>query len=227
LIDKATDNLVEDNIFYYLRHSMTVEFGSVGNVFGYNYSHRLFENRYPASNWLMIDAHVHGGHSCLNLYEGNIVAHIGCDNNLGSSRYNTFFRNHVERYSQGESKEIVDNVNAIMFLKYQLYENVVGNVLCRPGDTGDVWLIGWHNEDVREPIDERVEDTLLRHGNYDYVTGKTGWDPAISDHNLPDSYYLSSKPAFFGNKPWPAIGSDLNPMVGGLPAKERYLLLND
>jgi hypothetical protein len=40
---------------------------------------------------------------------------------------------------------------------------------------------------------------------------------------LPASLYLSAKPAFFGNTPWPAIGPDANPMVNSLPARERFL----
>ena len=63
--------------------------------------------------------------------------------------------------------------------------------------------------------------TLLRHANYDAVNASVLYNGA-DDRALPDSLYLASKPAFFGALPWPAIGPDLDPMVGTLPAKQRF-----
>ena len=40
--DLATDNLVEDNIMYYLRHAVVIQNGANGNVVGYNYTARTF-----------------------------------------------------------------------------------------------------------------------------------------------------------------------------------------
>jgi hypothetical protein len=34
--------------------------------------------------------------------------------------------------------------------------------------------------------------------------------------------YYGTKPSFFGTKSWPMFGPDLNPMVGSLPAQDRY-----
>jgi len=62
---------------------------------------------------------------------------------------------------------------------------------------------------------------MLRHGNYDYVTGATQWDPSIADRRLPASLYHTGKPAFFGNVPWPPIGPDRNPKVSKIPAQLR------
>jgi hypothetical protein len=230
MLGRCTDNLIEDNIFYYLRHAVTIEWGGCGNVIAYNYAARFFDESYPNTNWLMESIHTHGGHPYMNLFEGNICPNIVFDNALGSSRHNTAFRNHAERYGQGEAAPIVVNLNAVEVQKNNLYENVIGNVLCRPGDTGTyevlsrepgVWKIGCNQSDCSAP-DPRAKATLLRHGNYDYVTGTTNWDPAIAERNLPNSYYLTSKPSFFGALPWPMIGPDLNPMVGDLPAKLRF-----
>ena len=99
--DKSTDNLVEDNVFYYLRHSMLAQNGATGNVYGYNYSHRMFDREYPNTDTLMMDMQIHGGHATMNLAEGNVLQHMGADNWWGSDRHNTFFRNHVERYGKG------------------------------------------------------------------------------------------------------------------------------
>ena len=57
--------------------------------------------------------------------------------------------------------------------------------------------------------------TGIIQGDYSYADGSTNWgfggysDPNSSDHTLPSSMYLSSKPAFFGATPFPAIGPDV------------------
>lgn len=214
---KCTDNLIENNIFYRLRHSMIMEYGGCGNVFGYNYSKDPINENEDNTDFLMSDIAIHGGHPYMNLFEGNIAAHIDMDNYLGSSSHNTFFRNHIERKSIPTVKY---GLRAVEIQKNNLYENVVGNVLCPPGATGAVWRIG--RDRLTKTTDPRVAATLLRHGNYDYISGSTQWDSNISDHNLPNSYYLDSKPSFFGDVPWPLIGPDLDPKVGLLPAKKRF-----
>jgi hypothetical protein len=67
---------------------------------------------------------------------------------------------------------------------------------------------------------------MLRWGNYDTVSASAQWiasevptglsqyaNPVPSDHALPDSLYLSRKPAWFimksGAVTWPAIGPDI------------------
>jgi len=59
--------------------------------------------------------------------------------------------------------------------------------------------------------------TALLHGNYNNVDGSVSWDAATPDHNLPASFYLSAKPAWWGAMAWPAIGPDVTggPGPGG------------
>ena len=71
-------------------------------------------------------------------------------------------------------------------------------------------------------LDPKVKATLLRHGNYDYMTRSTIWDPSIADHNLPASMYLTSKPSWFGDLPWPPIGPDVPGLVNTIPAQVRF-----
>ena len=67
--------------------------------------------------------------------------------------------------------------------------------------------------------DPNVAATLLRHGNYDYVTNSVMWDPAIAEHNLPDSLYLSRLPEWWCQEtPWPAIGPDVAGYANKIPA---------
>jgi len=67
-----------------------------------------------------------------------------------------------------------------------------------------------------------VAATLLRHGNYDYVNNDTVWNPAITEHTLPASLYLSSRPAWFEDVPFPPIGPDVAKLTEKIPAQLRY-----
>lgn len=80
-------------------------------------------------------------------------------------------------------------------------------------------------------IDFNVAATLIRHGNYHhgYSSGPE-WDGAIADHVIPDSYLYASKPAWFGNFPWPPIDPANPPMTADnstfaatIPAGYRYV----
>jgi hypothetical protein len=82
----------------------------------------------------------------------------------------------------------------------------------------------------------------IRHGNYDYLNNAVVWDPNNSNHTLPDSLYLNSKPAFFNagsGYAWPwvtptgpsqvqtgpttaACTANLGGRCSGLPAKARF-----
>jgi hypothetical protein len=50
--------------------------------------------------------------------------------------------------------------------------------------------------------------TLFAHGNYTSPSGAVAWSGSVT-HTLPASFYLSGKPAWFGNVSWPAIGPDV------------------
>lgn len=77
------------------------------------------------------------------------------------------------------------------------------------------------NTPVFTPNDPLTYTSLFRYGNYDTVNGAVQWNAAevpTSDpnfptaipasHTLPPSFYLSSKPIFFGSSAWPTIGPD-------------------
>jgi hypothetical protein len=71
---------------------------------------------------------------------------------------------------------------------------------------------------------------LIRHGNFDYVSENTFWEPDITNHTIPNSYYLTEKPDFFsdapwGDTPWPVIGPDIS-YSGIIPAQQRFCDLN-
>lgn len=54
-----------------------------------------------------------------------------------------------------------------------------------------------------QELDLNVKNTMIRHGNYDHLNHAIAWDGAIADRNIPNSYFRTSKPAFFGSLAWP------------------------
>jgi hypothetical protein len=194
----------------------------------------------------------HGAHSVFDLTEGNIGYQFGGDSYWGTSSHSTTFRNRVTGYDPTYYENMVydgyhyrmEAVIALPLFRYQRYMSFVGNILGAPGVSTTYamegtelplcwtytanykyiyhlgYLTPWNCDPAkRDPL---VEGTLIRHGNFDYVTNSVIWDSSASDHVLPASLYLSSKPAFFGSLPWPAIGPDVNPMNGTIPAQQRY-----
>lgn len=110
----------------------------------------------------------------------------------------------------------------------QTYFNFVGNVLgtqaMGPGsdpefrtvapttrdstEQGYVWTLGYAggNDDGDDPNDnDSPLTTLLDHGNWDIVNNAQTWDAGIADHDIPDSFYLPSKPSWFGFMAFPPI----------------------
>jgi hypothetical protein len=238
---RVCSSLVEDNIIYRCFPGFEINSGSGGNVFAYN----LMEDNYTDQSHLMgasFDCN-HGGHTCMDLYEGNVGSMFQSDGYFGSASDITLFRNRFH----GTNPTLTDNSKCVDLGRWSQYFNVVGNVLGTAGFSNlydptetfayskpVIYRLGFPNmgnnafEGTRPPgtaddaLDTRVRTTLIRHGNYDFVTKSTVWDPGIKDHVLPASLYLSSKPVWFGNLAWPPIGSDLNPMVGQIPAQARF-----
>jgi len=225
-------NLIENNVFHTLDGGFLMAAGGAsGNVFGYNY---MTDSRFDDSWWLTQSPSLsHAPHPSMNLWEGNIGIQAAADFIHGSSSHNTVFRS---RFSGWQDATITSNNNAIELQYKNTYMNVVGCVLGTADQSntyeaaypasGDsslktIWRLGYGGPSWAG--DPNVKATLLRHGNFDYVTNSVVWDSNIPDHTLPASLYLTSKPAWWGNLRWPAIGPDLNPMVGTIPAQQRFL----
>ena len=189
----ATDNLVENNIFAYLRHSMMVHLGANGNVFGYNYSLNNVQGEGETNlnvGWIPPDISVHGHYPYMNLFEGNEVEEVGIGDYWGPAGIgNTYFRNKV-------------NGEGILYHDNSDYQNVIGNVTKFLKTSGG---------------NSRYK---LEHGNV--INGKTFWNSSIEERELPFSYYLNSTPSFFNNQEnWPPYGPDQS-NEAKLPARVRY-----
>lgn len=231
LDDYTTASLVENNIFSTLDGgSVMTGGGASGNVIGYNY---FYDAKFDDGWWMTPSPSLnHNPHPSMNLWEGNIGYQAEADDIHGSSSHNTVFR----CVSKGYQNETITSFNNAVTLGYkQRYYNVLGCILgtagksqvyeqSPPGDANSdvrtIWNLGYGGPN--HAVDTQTKATLLRHGNFDYVTNSVVWDPSISNHSLPASLYLSSKPSWFGSVPWPPIGPNVTGYVNKIPAQLRF-----
>ena len=226
----SSNNLLENNILSTIDGGgIMTGGGASGNVIAYNYFHNtMFDDPW----WLIASPSInHNPHPKMNLWEGDIGVKAEGDIIHGSSSHNTIFRSEMKGW---QSDTITTRNNAIEFAAKNTYMNVVGSVLGTPGKSNRyevlpgqlyddwservIWVLGV-GSGVNDP---NVAATLLRHGNYDYVTNSVKWDPGISSHDLPDSLYLTRMPAWWCQEtPWPPIGPDVPGYRNDIPAKRR------
>jgi hypothetical protein len=84
-----------------------------------------------------------------------------------------------------------------------------------------MWRLGYTPNDWYAPAEVRVVNTTHRHANFDYSTSSVEWVNGY-DPTLPDSLYLTGKPAFFESLPWPWVDATGTTKTYTLPAKARY-----
>lgn len=220
--------------------TMVARCSGAGSVYGYNYCDIAWDFDTPTWQEVHLNAsHMAGPHHVL--FEGNDAPNYDSDYTHGNSIDMTIFRN---RLSGQRRAPFVDSANPrCAGAAYGSWRHsFIGNILGTAGNMGawnyeptnmngistgqsgwsgpNLWMAGYDPERWNMTADPLVLSTLIRDGNYDHKNSVQTW------HNsapiaLPDSMYLSSKPAFFGSKAWPWV----NPATGvvtQLPARLRY-----
>jgi len=252
LLDATTNSLVENCISVWMNKPIQFQFSGGGNVIGYSYADNALDtNSLDAKGnafWMenAIEQHCQFPHH--ELVEGCYASQIGPDATHGGSGWLTFFRNHATAKSRGGTTigahapvafpDQYGNVVALFVGERNYYATSIGNVLLIPGalrwpkayeestdfpPTGDrafAYRLGWG-----AAPDRRVAQTFHRHLDFDYATNRVYDNPANPVKKLPDSLYLTAKPAFFGSNPWPWVDPEAATpaeRVKTLPAKARY-----
>jgi hypothetical protein len=234
----SSDVLVENNIVLNACKVVVVRSCGAGSVFGYNYTDDSWD--FDSPTWVEVGlnaSHMAGPHHVL--FEGNYAPNLDSDYTHGNAIDLTFFRN----WLSGQRRSFTDtgNVRAVGLAYGSWWDSVVGNVLGRPGQmsgwlyedpamTGNdsnwggsaMWRLGYDPERWTMVPDPQTLSTVIRDGNFDYLTSSVHWHATPAGYALPSSLYLPGKPAFFGSVPWPWVDATGSTKLRTLPAKARY-----
>jgi hypothetical protein len=247
----SSEILIENGISVLANKVMVSRSAGAGSVVAYNYMDDGFVGGQRAWQEVGLNAsHMVGSHH--TLFEGNYVFNMDSDTTHGNSTYITFFRNYATGYRSRFTDYISDNsvaddindlpgrnrpLRAAAAQVYSYWFSFIGNVLGTPGHTSEwsyncslkkdppcIWLLGWDNL-PHQLDDPNVTETAIRDANFDYVTNTVVWAANDTAHTLPNSLYLTRKPAFFDTGKgytWPWVNPTGSPQVYALPAKVRY-----
>ena len=240
--------MIENNISVDVNKVIVFRSSGTGSVVGYNYFDNGWI--WGTEGWVEVGinaSHQAGGHHVL--FEGNYSFNADSDYTHGNAIYLTFFRNWLSGQRRSFADTGFGRVAALAYGSW--WDSFVGNVLGRPtpglmngwhytspamgcDSTGNqcsgnnsnwasqnVWTLGYDAERWGMRPDPKVLSTVIRDGNYDFLTKSQKWHNTPARFTIPASLYLKAKPLFFGSNSWPwvlpAYGS-----VNTLPAKARY-----
>jgi hypothetical protein len=241
--------LIENNIVVRANKVMVSRSSGAGSVVAYNYMDDGYIATDEGWVEIGLNAsHMVGSH--MVLFEGNQSFNMDSDDTHGNSTYIVYFRNLATTVRSTFTSDYTgDTINdagnipagnngpkrAAGAMSYSYWMSYVGTVLGQPGlatmangymDSSTtpgvwgptIWLMGW-NDLSPYTVDPKVAATAIRDGNWDSYLGKQTW---LTDASapLPDSMYLSCKPAFFGSDTWPWLDPGTG-TIHTLPAKAR------
>jgi len=241
----ASEILIEDNIVMQANKVMVSRSAGAGSVVGYNYMDDGHILTAPLWQEVSINAsHMVGSHHVL--FEGNESFNYDADNTHGSAIYHTVFRNHLSGFRRDYVDDPVSgNARAGGLMYGAWWHSFIGNVMGTEGrmsaweyeDPGTrpgpwpwqggsfIWKLGYDPTHWEQSADPQVKSTVLRHGNFDYVTTSLHWDPATSERLIPVSLYLTRRPPFFNagrGYAWPWVDPTGVTKLYTLPAKARF-----
>lgn len=202
-------SLIENNISIYNNKPITLNVTGGGNVIAYNYADQAILWNSPG--WL--ENAINDNHNAFthhDLIEGNWASNIGSDSTHGNSGWHTHFRN----YAHGNNSlggGMSSNIRAVGVNAWTHYQAFIGNVL-NGGYLAGV-LAGYSGND-----NGYAQNHMYKDGNWD--NGSVNWNGGAK--TIPNSFYLTSKPAFFGSFTWPWVNPTASTRTNTLPAKHCY-----
>lgn len=243
----VTASLFTDNILDRLTNAIAWEGNAAGNVYSYNLSNDMW--------WFDTGDHprrfgplMHGPHPFMNLLEGNWSGgRFRADEYWGTSSHFVLLRNRIVQVDRGPDWSQSWTIDVE---RRNWYYSLLGNLLGVDGVedryelSGEdfpyslgpvaVYRLGYcalcTNPNLHDPM---VRSTLVRHGNWVSRLADDGpgagveWEPDIASHFIPSSYYLTSKPDWFGALAWPPFDPEAPDAADPrrIPAGERYCQL--
>lgn len=239
LASGSSEALVENNQILKSNKMMVARCAGAGSVVAYNYADDgLIVYDLSWQEVGLNASHMVGSHHVL--FEGNESFNYDSDNTHGNAIYMTVFRNHLTGFrrdyaglSNGRTAGLnygswwhsfVGNVQGVSGgMSGWTYENLgTGSDPTDPfGGPPSIWKLGYQSGEWEQSADPKVLATVLRGGNYDYLTNSVHWEN-LTPQTLPKSFYLSAKPSFLGSTPWPPIGPDVSGYVSAIPARACF-----
>lgn len=224
-------SLVENNISIYNNKPIALNSTGGGNVIAYNYVDQAI--LWSSPGWQengIDDCHANFTHH--DLIEGNWTPNLGGDTTHGNSGFHTHLRNYAHGTNLlGGAKS--GNLRAVGMDGWTHYHAYIGNVLnggsvyqTTPSSKSGtpIYQLGNNYGGIGGNWDNGYALAhIYRDGNWDNVSNGVVW--AAGARTIPNSFYLTSKPAFFGSYQWPWVdptGSTASARVATLPAKARY-----
>jgi hypothetical protein len=232
LANGSSEVLIENNIVLGANKVMVSRSAGAASVVGYNY----MDDGYIGYNLDWVEVGINGSHMAGShhmLFEGNESFNYDSDDTHGNAIYHTAFRNHLSGFRRDYPGLGGARAGGLMYGSW--WHSFVGNVMGTEGrmagwiyedsgspfsDAPSIWRLGYAPGDWDQAPDPKVRSTVLREGNFDYLTNQVHW--VSTARTLPQSLYLKGKPAFFGSRPWPWVDPTGAIKLHTLPAKERY-----
>jgi hypothetical protein len=246
----SSEILVENGISVKANKVMVARAAGAGSVIGYNYADIGFIDYIEGWIEIGLNgSHFVGPHHIL--FEGNYAFNADSDNTHGASIYMTYFINQlrgmrspfVNPYDGSTINDAVGGgpLRSAATQAYSYWFSFIGNVLGASGQMSgwkyegdltngqaDIWAPGWGYANAagvwltdRQMTSSTFPGHMIRDGNFDWVTASQKWHETPAGFAIPNSLYRTSKPAFFGNNPWPWVNPTTG-AVGILPAKSRF-----
>jgi hypothetical protein len=181
-----------------------------GSVFAYNYCHDMNYGEFQ-SQWVFD----HGGADHFNLFEGNWIAggHImdGPTNGGNPSHSNStlIVRERIEGYDAAGGA--TTNLNCLLYLDQGSHRNVtvaacvLGTSGIQDGYNGGSGGTTGEGIGYIFNVNSGTDATLLRLGNYNTFNAAipSAETTALGGNTVATSYIYTSKPSWFGDRPWP------------------------
>jgi hypothetical protein len=222
----SSANLVENNISVENNKPIALNSTGGGNVIAYNYVDEAVLWNSPGWQENAIDdAHANFTHH--DLIEGNWTANLGGDSTHGGSGWQTHLRNYANGVNS--SGGMNGNLRAVGLDGWTHFHAYIGNVLSggnvyqtTPSSQGGtpIYQLGNNAGNCGCWDNGYAAAHIYRDGNWDSVNRAVVW--ANGARSIPPSFYLTSKPAFFGTLAWPWVDPVGTTRVLTLPAKARY-----
>ena len=251
LANGSSEVLIENNILIDACKEMVFRSSGAGSVVAYNYADDSWDADNPMWVEVGLNAsHMAGPHHVLfeGNYSQNFDSDYTHGNAIYLTVFRNWLSGKRRDFGDTVAGGY-GNIRTIGLAYGSWWDSFVGNVLGRSGQMSgwhytdpsmncdalgsncsgnvanwidpDIWKLGYDPERWNMVPDPQTLATVIRDGNYDFLTNSQRWHTTPGGFTIPNSMYLTSTPAFFGSNPWPWV----NPTTGTintLPAKARY-----